>query len=40
MAQRKENTSSPTIGEQLQYTGSLPEVFAVLNPYFDNPETI
>ena len=47
MAQRKENTSSPTIGEriitfnkELQYTGSLPEGFAVLNPYLDNPETI
>lgn len=24
----------------LQYTGSLPEGFAVLNPYLDNPETI
>ena len=47
MAQKKENTSSPTIGEriitfnkELQYTGSLPEGFAVLNPYLDNPETI
>ncbi|WP_314818251.1 SMUG2 DNA glycosylase family protein [Capnocytophaga gingivalis] len=24
----------------LQYTGSLPEGFAVLNPYLDNPETL
>ena len=23
----------------LEYTGSLPEGFAVLNPYLDNPET-
>lgn len=26
--------------QQLQYTGKLPEDFRVLNPYFDNPETL
>lgn len=26
--------------QQLQYTGNLPEDFRVLNPYFDNPETL
>ena len=28
------------INKGLQYTGSLPEGFAVLNPYLDNPETL
>ena len=40
-------TDTPTIGQRiitfnkgLQYTGKLPEGFAVLNPYLDNPETL
>ena len=41
------STAALTIGQRiiafnkgLQYTGSLPEGFAVLNPYLDNPETL
>ena len=40
-------TAALTIGQRiiafnksLQYTGKLPEGFAVLNPYLDNPETL
>ena len=40
-------TTTLTIGQRiiafnkgLQYTGKLPEGFAVLNPYLDNPETL
>jgi len=40
-------TTALTIGQRiiafnkgLQYTGKLPEGFAVLNPYLDNPETL
>ena len=40
-------TDTPTIGQRiitfnkgLQYTGKLPEGFAVLNPHLDNPETL
>ena len=40
-------TAALTIGQRiiafnkgLQYTGKLPEDFAVLNPYLDNPETL
>lgn len=40
-------TDTPTIGQRiitfnkgLQYTSKLPEGFAVLNPYLDNPETL
>ena len=40
-------THTSTIGQRiitfnkgLQYTGKLPEGFAVLNPYLDNPETL
>ena len=40
-------TTALTIGQRiiafnkgLQYTGKLPEDFAVLNPYLDNPETL
>jgi len=48
MKQVPTKTSPPlSIGQRiiafnkgLQYTGSLPEGFAVLNPYLDNPETI
>ena len=29
-----------TFNKGLQYTGKLPEGFAVLNPYLDNPETL
>ena len=29
-----------TFNKSLQYTGKLPEGFAVLNPYLDNPETL
>ena len=41
------STAALTIGQRiiafnkgLQYTGKLPEGFAVLNPYLDNPETL
>ena len=41
------STTALTIGQRiiafnkgLQYTGKLPEGFAVLNPYLDNPETL
>ena len=41
------STAALTIGQRiiafnkgLEYTGSLPEGFAVLNPYLDNPETL
>ena len=41
------STAALTIGQRiiafnkgLQYTGSLPEGFTVLNPYLDNPETL
>ena len=48
MKQVPTKTSPPlSIGQRiiafnkgLQYTGSLPEGFAVLNPYLDNPETL
>lgn len=47
MREKRKSSLSTTIGDriiqfnkELQYNGTLPEGFAVLNPYLDNPETI